>query len=285
MFDKVCEKTRAIASEALLKVIKQVWGKSFSERQLKDLWIEELIKSDRLFPDGWYCPPPGGYGVLIGDEKNTGRLNYDTLRKEANWPRPDIKFNIRSGLAYIFASPVDNKTGIIGDFGLTVYAGGNREIINHLKRVYLINQQIVKEVRPGLKISEVYKKAVNIFSAVNLTNNITSITDTAGTNIGHSIPGTLEPYSETELAVIKGDNWQAAGDLISQKRVFLNGKTDYVCKPGDCFTLEPRLTDLKKTYLPMVSFHTIIRVTTCGAELMENFDKIFMATKMNYMLD
>lgn len=285
MFDKVCEETREIASEALVKVIRQIWEKSFSERQLKDLWIEELRKSGKLFPSGWYCPPPEGCGVLIGDEKNTGRLNYDSLRKEANWPRPDIKFNIRTGIAYIFASPVDKETGIIGDFGLTVYAGKDQRIINHFKKVYLINQQIVGEIRPGLKVSEVYNQAIHIFSAANLTNNVSSNTDMVGTNIGHSIPGTLEPYSEAELAAIKGDNWQAAGDLISQKRVFFNGKVDYVFKPGDCFTLEPRLTDLEKPYLPMVSFHTIIRVTKHGAELIEKFDKIFRATKMDYMLD
>jgi len=279
MFDNVSEKTREVASEALLKVIGQIWGKSFSERQLKDLWLEELRKGGRLFSSGWYCPPPEGCGVLIGDEKNPGRLNYDSLRKETNWPHADIKFNIRTGIAYIFASPVDKETGIIGDFGLTVYAGKDRGIINHFKKVYLVNQQIVKEIKPGLKVSEIYKKAIQIFSAVKLTNNVSSSTDTVGTNIGHSIPGTLEPYLGTELAVIKGDNWQAACDLISKKRVFFNGKTDYVFKPGDCFTLEPRLTDLKTPNLPMVSFHTIIRVTTHGAELLENFDKIFLATK------
>ncbi|MCX6817170.1 MAG: M24 family metallopeptidase [Candidatus Beckwithbacteria bacterium] len=284
MLDKVCEKTRATASEALLKVIRQIWGKSFSERQLKDLWMEELRKSERLFPSGWYCPPPEGCGVLIGNENNPGRLNYDTLRKEGIWPQANIKFNIKTGLAYIFASPVDKETGIIGDFGLTVYAGKDKEIINHFKRVYLVNQQIVGEIRSGLKVSEVYNKAIHIFSAVNLTNNVRSSTDIVGTNIGHSIPGTLDPYSETELAVIKSDNWQAAGDLISQKRVFFNGKTDYVFKPGDCFTLEPRLTDLKTPNLPMVSFHTIMRVTADGAELIENFDKIFLATKMDYMV-
>lgn len=285
MFDKVCEKTRQAASESLLKVIGKLWGKSFSERQLKDLWIEELRKSGKLFPSGWYCPPPEGYGVLIGDENNPGRLNYDTLRKETIWPQANIKFNIRTGLAYIFASPVDNKTGIIGDFGLTVYAGKDRGIINHFKKVYLVNQQIVGGIRPGLKVSEVYNQAIQIFSVANLTNNITSSTDIVGTNIGHSISGTLEPYSETELAIIKGDNWQEACDLISKKRVFFNGKVDYVFKPGDCFTLEPRLTDLKIPNLPMVSFHTIVRVTADGAELIEKFDKIFRATKMDYMLD
>jgi hypothetical protein len=284
----ICEKTRRLASEAFLAVIQQVWGTSFSELQLKDLWLQELRKNENLFPSGWYTSqppkgPPDGIGVLIGDEKKPGRLNYQSLRPSENHPQADIYFNHQTGLAYVYASPVDRETGTIGDWGMTFYAGKNSDIFEHLRRVYSINCQIAKVIRPGKKVSDVYQEACAIFKDEKLTNNVTSVTDPLGINIGHSVPGTLEPYSEKKLATIKGDDWFAACKVISDERVFFNGTVDYVFKPGDCFTMEPRLTDLNEPNLPMVSFHTIIRITEDGARLLENFAPIFQETGMNYL--
>lgn len=280
---EVCKKTRRLTSEAFLKTVKKLWKTSFSEKELEESWLAELRSNNSLFPSGWYSPPPDGIGILFGRETEPKRLNYDSLRPERNHPQADIYFDQETGLAYVYASPVDRTTGVIGDLGMTLYAGNDPEIIAHLQKVHQVNHAIVKEVLPGVKISDAYQKACDIFEAAGLTNNVTSTTDPMGINIGHSVPGTLEAYSKQELALIQDDDWEKTCQAISKRRVFFNGQVDYAPKPRDCFTLEPRLTNPEAPHLPMVSFHTIVRVTEEGAELLENFEPIFRAVAMDYM--
>jgi len=78
---------RDLCSETFFKVIKKVWGSSFSEKQLKELWLGELKKNKDLFPGGWYVPPPDGISILLATQGNPQRLNYDNLREEKNWPQ------------------------------------------------------------------------------------------------------------------------------------------------------------------------------------------------------
>ncbi len=284
----ICETTRKSASEALLNAISPIWGTPFSEEQLRNLWLQELRKDKDLLPDGWYTSlppkgPPNGIGILFGSDKDPKRIDYDSLRPPKNHPQSKIFFDKKTGLAYIYASPVDRETGIIGDFGMTIYAGDKPEIIRHIKKVFDINHQIAKEIKPGINVSDAYNKAVQIFQEEGLTNNVTSETDLAAINIGHSVPGTLAPFSEKELKVIQEDNWQKACSLISNRRVFFNGTDDYVFKEGDCFTIEPRLVNPLEPGLPMVSFHTIAKVTENETVLLQNFKDIFQATGMSYI--
>lgn len=281
---EICKQTRKAASEALLTVIKQVWQRPFSENKLKDLWLRELRKNKSLFTQGWYSPPPDGITVLIANKTNLQRLDYKSLRTKENWPQKNIFFKSQEGLVFVYTSPVERKTGIIGDFGMTLYAGSNSEIIAHLKKVYTINHEIVEEIRPGKKVSDVYRQACTIFRDEGLTNNAISVTDLLGINIGHSIPGTLKPFSEEELAVIQGEDWQKTCKVISQKRIFINEKSDYIIKIGDCFSLEPSLVSLRKPDLPRVLFHTIVIIKKDGVELLENFKEIFHTVGMDYML-
>ena len=131
---EVCQETRRLASEAFLKVIKPLWQTRFSEKQLKDIWLAELRKNENLFPSGWYVPPLEGIGILIGSDEEPERLNHDSLRPPKNHPQSNIDFDPETGLIYVYASPVDKQTGVIGDWGMTVYAGNNAKIKAHLKR-------------------------------------------------------------------------------------------------------------------------------------------------------
>lgn len=281
---KICQKTRKVVSDTFLSTIKKFWQTSFSEKQLKDLWLKNLRKNKNLFPSGWYSPPPDGIAVLIASEDKSQRLDYHSLRDKKNWPRQDIFFNSRIGLVLAYASHVDKESGIFGDFGLTLYAGKESEIIDHLKKVYQINHQIVVLVKPGIKVKHLYQQANRIFQKAGLINKVFSTTDPAGVDIGHSVPGTIRPYSKEELKVFQGKDWSKACQIISKKRIFINQKEDYVLKPGDCFTLEPSLIDPQRPNLPRVLFHTIIIIKENGCEIMENFKEIFHATGMDYML-
>jgi methionine aminopeptidase len=281
---KTCQITRKTVSEAFLKAISQVWETCFSEKQLKDLWLKEMRKSKSLFPSGWYIPPPDGIGVTIGSESNPKRLSYTSLRSQENWPQEDIVFNPKAGLLFAYASPVNKITGIAGDFGITLYAGNNSEIISFFQKVYAINQKIVEMMKPGAKVSDVCKKIYAIFDKMGLNNIAASVTDPAKVNIGHSVPGTLRPYLKKELGVIKSDNWETACKVISERRIFFNEKVNYVFQPGDCFTVEPRLISLQASNLPLILFHMIAKITQNKTKVFENFDSIFKAVRMDYML-
>ena len=281
---KTCQITRKAVSEAFLKVISQVWGSRFSERQLKDLWLKEMRKNKSLFPSGWYFPPPDGIAVIIGSESNPKRLSYRSLRSRENWPQENIVFDPQAGLLFAYASPVNKATGVVGDFGITLYTGNNAEIISFFQKIYIINQRIADMMKPGAKVSHVCKKAYTLFDKMGLNNIAASVTDPAGVNIGHSVPGTLKPCSKKELEVIKSDNWETACKVISEKRIFFNGKADHVFQPGDCFTVEPRLISPQAPNLPVILFHIIAKITENETETFENFDSIFRAVRMDYML-
>ena len=152
---EVCERTREVASVACLFALREVWEKDFSEEEFINLWLEKLRRNENLFPSGWYTSlppkgPPYGTAALFGDDDNPDRLNYGSLRPQENHPQNNIYFDPETGIAYIYASPVDRTTGIIGDWGMTFYAGNNPEIIAHLKYVYTINHQIAQIINPGM---------------------------------------------------------------------------------------------------------------------------------------
>lgn len=56
-------------------------------------------------------------------------MNYKSLRPVEMHPRNDIMLNKQTGIIYVYASPVDKKTGMIGDWGMTIYFGRDPEII------------------------------------------------------------------------------------------------------------------------------------------------------------
>jgi hypothetical protein len=281
---RTCQKTREINSQAFLKVIKQIWRNHFSERDLKDLWLKELRKNKNLSYSGWYSPPPNGTSILIAGEDNPQRLGYNSLRAKKYWSQKSIIFNPQTGIVFAYTSFLDRKTGILGDFGMTLYAGHKPEIIEYLKRVLRVNQQIVAGIKPGLRVKDIYHKSIKILRIEGLINKSESMIDSAGINIGHSVPGTLEPFSKSELGEIKVGSLKEISKIISKKRIFINKKNDYVLKPGDCFTLEPSLIDSSKPYLPRALFHTIVVINKDGSRLIENFEEIFRATGMDYML-
>ncbi|MBU2632480.1 hypothetical protein KKG52_02080 [Patescibacteria group bacterium] len=103
----------------------------------------------------------------------------------------------------IYASPVDRKTGIIGDFEMTLYFGKNPQIAGLLKT----NLEIIKELfvfaKIGMSLSEITKKGLLIIKEKGLSNNVLSINDPTSTNIGHTIPFSYEKLSKSEKNIIK----------------------------------------------------------------------------------
>lgn len=149
----ICKQIRAFAAKSLASVLRGffVQKKHYSEVELRDAWLTALRKNPRIFSDGWYSPPPHGIAILIASDNDgkESRANYHNLRPEAFWPRTDIRFDSKNNILCAYASPFDKTSGIIGDFGLTLYFGKNPSIIDHLRQCYGIVQQVFEFVEVG----------------------------------------------------------------------------------------------------------------------------------------
>ncbi len=282
-----CTETRKIAVETLYITLKNVLSNKnpVSEIDFRDRWLLELRKYKEVFPDGWYMPPPQGIGVLFGADENTERLNYKSIRPPENWPQKNVFLDKNKGLAYLFACPVDKKTGIIGDFGVTIYFGKNKRIINHLTTCYQLTKEIFQYTHIGIRFADIAKYSSKLCKKKNLINVIESSTDPTGTNIGHSIPSTDGNWTKEEIEIFEKGSWEKICKLISNKRIFLNETQKTILRKGMAITIEPRPRSIFDPTIPMVSFHTIGLFYENGKkELLTNFDQIFKLVDMDYML-
>lgn len=282
---KICKQTRKIASDTLLVTLKKLLSSSkpISEVLFRDTWLLELRKHKQIFPDGWYMPPPHGMGVLFGNYNRTGRTNYRNLREKEYLPRNNIFLNNENELAYVYASPVDKKTGTIGDFGMTFYFGKNKFVQTHLKQCLDIDKEIFQKINVGMHFSEIYNVAEKIFNKYRLSNEIISKTDSAVFNIGHTVPN-FDELSIEEKKFIEKVNWKEIKNAISKKRKFVNSKEQEKFQGKTVITIEPRLTSLKNPNIPMSSYHVIIAAKENGEKkLLTDFEKIFKYIGMDYM--
>lgn len=282
-----CKQTRQSVAHSLFVSLQQLFALDdpIFEVTLRDAWLEEIRKDPQIYPDGWYLPPPHGIGVLFGKEADYSRMNYKSLRPEEMWPSNETALDRQTGIIYVYASPVDRKTGMIGDFGITLYFGKNSEIQTHLRNCLMLNKAIVDHARVGMSFGEITQAAVQMFFAQGLTNEVRSVTDPMGVNIGHTVPASYEDWTIEELAVLRSEDWLSALKLISSKRRFLSTQEALIVKDGMAFTLEPRLTVYGNSAIPMSSFHTIVLFKPDGGkELLTNFDELFQLVGMQYML-
>lgn len=286
---KICKKTRKYAQESLLKVLQTVLKNNLesSETELRDMWLSEIKKNNAMLEDGWYSPPPHGIGILIGTDEDgeQSRLNHKSLRPEKMWPQKDIHLNTENSIIYAYASPVDKTTGIIGDFGTTLYFGKNQEIIDHLNLCYQIVNQVFDYVEPGLTFSSIAKHLKELLDSHGLNNEIECKTDPSpADDVGHTIPFIEEDLTEKESKILKSESHDEVKQMISEKRIFVRASEEKTVKTSMAFTIEPRIKVINNPKIPMVSFHTICAIDESGKkELITGFDKIFDLVGMGYM--
>jgi len=156
---EICKSTRKIAADSLYTVLKKLLASTqlISEVMLRDEWLEEMQKNKTIFTEGWYIPPPHGMIVLFATDKKVERINYKSVRIEEKWPRNDIFLDKKNGLAYFYASPVDKQSGIIGDFGMTVYLGKKKEIKDILKHCLVADKEILKLLQQECNLAKLQK--------------------------------------------------------------------------------------------------------------------------------
>ena len=286
---KICKVTRGIAAESLQKVLAKLLFKQkpISEVDLRDAWLFELRKHKEIFPDGWYTPPPHGIGVLFATEDNADRLKFTSLRHQDYWPKENIFLDREKGFALFYCSPVDKKSGIIGDFGLSIYFGKNKKIIKVITEYLKILTSIFKHIALGMRLADVHIFAKNILEKYGFTNEWwVSITDPTGTNYGHTIPATYFSWTKKEQKTIQlGEkNWQGALRTINLKRKFINAFEPTEIIPGMAITIEPRSIIKNDPKMPTIYFHTIAMFYENGEkELLTGFDQIFELAGMDYI--
>lgn len=285
---QVFKKTRLIAAQTLKQVLEEVLlaNSKISELEFKDKWLEKLRQNPDIFPGGWYDPPESGVAVLFGSKNNLQRVNMGSLRNQKFWPQNNIFLDKNDGIAYFFASPVDKKTGIIGDFGLNIYFGSRTEIKDYLKTCFEIDKQISDFIKVGTRFGEIAGFTQSILEQKGMVNNVISLTDPQGANIGHTIPGIIKDFRPDEKELLDNaiSNWDDFKNLISQKRIFVNTKESFEVVAGMVITIEPRPTVLENPEIPMCSFHTTTIIDEKGkSEFFTGFDEIFKLSGMDYL--
>jgi len=220
---------------------------NITEKYFCELWQESLKKEKDIIEDGWYSPPPKGMAVLSGDTK---RMFFKSLRDKDNWVTDKI-INWENDLLFLFCSPVYIPTGIICDFGVTLYFGKNKEIIEHFKNTHDAVLEMFNAISDSHTINEFFQKCQNIFLKHKLKNYATvSRTDPTIYNLGHSLPS-IDNINKTNG--LTGEQ----RELISTSRKFINSETEWEFFNDVQFTIEPQLSSIDNPKLPRIVYHYI----------------------------
>jgi hypothetical protein len=268
-----CAQIRSDAAEAICSMF---LPEKISERKFCQNLQNELAKNPKLYPQGWYVPPPFGLAALFGAaEDGYERLKFDTLRKEQFWPRDDIVLD-KNGTGIIYASPVDLETGIIGDFGITICLSNDQRIINHMHNCLHLLETAAEQAEIGMQFRELHELTQKLFAQNGLTNARTvTWTDKTGTNLGHTIPWSDEEATDLERQIIDSRDIKKLRQLISEKRINVNRIEPFRIKDNMAFTLEARLESKEYPLLPNVYYHLIVTCKDGKKTVLANFNKVF----------
>jgi len=267
--------TRKLAAEIVEKSLTNI--DNISETELKEKIITETSNHNEVFPHGWYDPPQSGVAVLFA-QKPFKRLMFNSMRNPEYWPKENFKFE-KETMGVIYLSPINRKTGMIGDFALTIYNGENEEIKKHIKKCYDTILLIAKHAEVGMKFSDLYKFALNSFeSEFKFIGEMTTSSDpNLGINLGHTVPGSFEKDFTF------GNSFDEIKDTIRTKRVYINEVENFEIPETCAFTVEARLEDLKNPELPKAYFHFIVCFDRGEKTILKNFENIFKIVNMDYI--
>ena len=268
------KKTRKTASDILVAALSHSDGKT--EKEIRDTILETVAAHDELFPMGWYDPPPGGVAVLSSSSPYR-RLQFDTLREEDYWPGSDGVIG-GENVSLVYISPVDRKTGMFGDIGLTLYTGSDPAIREHIRSCRDLLIQAAETARAGMKFSDLYRSSIESFQnqGGKVIGWMTTYHDPLKVNLGHTVPGS---YSEPVLA----ETFEETKEAIRSRRIYINEVESFEIPETCAFTMEVRLTDAEKR-LPNTFFHVIVSFSSGRKEILTDFDDIFRTVGMEYMI-
>lgn len=247
-------KLKERGGETLAHVLAQAEMSSFSEAALAREWCARLGEDKTFYNRGWYDPPPGGTIVLCGKKDDAyARIDAPSFRPESLWPKDDIICG-NEDILTVYVSPVCRASGLMGDFGLSLYRGTDPAIRDHFEAVLETSLRIARFARAGMPFSELYDMALAHIRDQGYTNEIESHTDRAGTNIGHTIPLSFAT-DPTREAAEEAKDFASLRTVLSAGRIFISGVEKRVIEPDMAFTIEPRLA---LPGLPRIFYHLTV---------------------------
>ncbi len=265
--------SRKLATESMRQTLSILPGST--EIEFKDALLANLRSHKEFYPSGWYAPPPDGVCVLFDNQPFT-RLQFDTIRDEKYWPG-DSRFSSES-VGIVYCSPVNMKTSMIGDTGLTLYTGENLEIQAHIRNCYDAMLAAADLAQVGMRFNDLYTLAMKTFVDHGLTIGwmTTEHDATKGVNLGHTIPGS---YGEP----LPSGDFEETKEAIRSRRIYINPVELFEIPETCAFTFESRLTDMSLTQ-PNVFFHMVVSFSGGERKTITGFDGIFGDIGMKYML-
>lgn len=266
----IIHRTRSAAASALAEIFSGGADGS-SEREVCDGWLRTLGRTDTICAEGWYRPPPGGACVLIGQpEDKFARLNYDTIRAPAFWSSDHFRLRDDS-LVYVYASPFDRETALIGDLGVTLYRGNNQHIWDHLGACMEVTTRVAAFAEVDMELRELFHYAVKQMESVHLINK-TSSTRSGVANIGHTVPFSFGSYPDEVMQCLAGKADRDIRDLISGARVSINAQASLSIAPTMAITVEPQIASLAA---PLCSYHLIVSFVDGKRTIAPAFSPLF----------
>ena len=274
------EELRLYTGQCLAQSFEIAQKESLSEKALADISLSYLRKNKDLFEDGWYAPPPHGIITVFGKkDDNYKKVSQPSFRPESEWPQDRQHYNIND-IVLFYASPIDRKTGLIGDFGLNIYSGPDKAIHEHFENVLRATLYIASQARTGMSFSELYQLAIEHGKTQGFYNNIESSADSTGTNIGHTIPLSF-PGDPAHIAMAKAKDYAAVKEAIRTNRVFVNAASNQKIQPDMAFTIEPRFST---GTMPNTMFHLTIIFEGGQRRICHGFEPVMQLAGMDYLL-
>lgn len=245
-----------------------------TERAFSRAWQTRLSSRSELSDGGWYDPPPGGVAVLFGTGDEPQRVSFGSLRDPSNYPS-DMQIDWSDGLLYAYCSPVDLRSGMAGDFALTLYCGRREDIRAHIANCHSATRDVLRCITSSTRSDELFHVAESIFALRGLYNSVESVTDADVLDLGHSIPVVELDSSSRATRTLSASLRQQ----YSRARRFINKHDSWPLASAGQFTIEPQLRSRHSANLPQISFHYVVALHPQMAILDES-DSIMQLTGM-----
>lgn len=234
---------RTIIAKAFADCIKELYNHPSKEVEFKSLWLKKIQLTPHLTATGWYSPPESGMAILFSQDKATQRSHFTTYR-DPEYFSSEVEIDWQSGIITGYASNLDTRNHMPGDFGTTVYLGNDTKTIRYIEQCIFVSEAVFCLLETGAvrTSAELFNAANKLFKKYGLEGN--SYSSTAGFwNLGHTL------YSmETETI-----------ETYSKYRRFISNEDIWDLRDGTMFTYEPQYHSLNDPTLPKLMHHYVLQ--------------------------
>ena len=232
---------RTVIAKAFADCIIELYNRSNKEIEFKSLWLKKIKLIPHLTATGWYSPPESGMAILFSQDKAAQRSHFSTYR-DPEYFSSEVEIDWESGIITGYASNLDTRNHMPGDFGTTVYLGNDTETIQYIEQCIWVSEAVFRLLEAGIvrTSAELFNAANKLFKKYGLEGN--SYSSTAGFwNLGHTLypMEKMETYSNARRFVAVEDVWEL--------------------RNGTMFTFEPQYRSLNNPARPKLMYHYVLQ--------------------------